>query len=160
MRGKIVYEDFYTKSPGVTKSQYCLNRGDDNNGLLRMCKMCATVTELPDTYFPRYINEVVCSNDDTGCLYAGSLREFSSFKLWNFFWNPLSYGTTREKVPRFFSYFFPLVLLLQHTEFASRRRWKWLCWKSTPTGNVWRTGSRSPSKPWSAVNVSCIEILF
>ncbi|XP_064601599.1 uncharacterized protein LOC135467710 isoform X2 [Liolophura sinensis] len=54
----------------VTETQYCKERGTltPDGSYLRMCSTCSATTTLPTDHFPRVINEVVCSNQDRGCL--------------------------------------------------------------------------------------------
>ncbi|VDP08639.1 unnamed protein product [Soboliphyme baturini] len=33
------------------------------NGFLRLCGACQAIRRLPDTFFPKFINEVVCDED-------------------------------------------------------------------------------------------------
>ncbi|VDO99774.1 unnamed protein product [Soboliphyme baturini] len=35
---------------------------------LGLCNFCSAMRILPSNYYPRFINEVVCDDNDTGCL--------------------------------------------------------------------------------------------
>ncbi|CAH1258767.1 Hypp2070 [Branchiostoma lanceolatum] len=55
---------------GSTEVDYCLERGTvTEDGYKRLCTVCAATTDLGEDYFPRYINEAICSTDtsDRGC---------------------------------------------------------------------------------------------
>lgn len=58
-----------TNSDGsVTDIRACFERRTDTlNNNLRLCKMCAATTTLPQNVFPRFINEIICDRDTT-CL--------------------------------------------------------------------------------------------
>ncbi len=56
---------------GTTVSNYCIMTGQETTrGYMRACDSCAATTELSDDYFPRYLNEVVCSSN-TECFSGG-----------------------------------------------------------------------------------------
>ena len=49
----------------------CVNRGDpdrdqsdQNSAETILCNMCWSWRQLPVNYFPRFINELVCTSDD------------------------------------------------------------------------------------------------
>lgn len=46
----------------------CDKRGGEEDGYLRLCAACQAIRRLPDTFFPPFINEVMC-DDDKACLY-------------------------------------------------------------------------------------------
>ncbi|VDO30505.1 unnamed protein product [Brugia timori] len=46
----------------------CDKRGGEEDGYLRLCGACQAIRRLPDTFFPPFINEVMC-DDDKACLY-------------------------------------------------------------------------------------------
>ncbi|KAL3983256.1 hypothetical protein ACH3XW_50440 [Acanthocheilonema viteae] len=46
----------------------CDKRGSEEDGYLRLCGACQAIRRLPDTFFPPFINEVMC-DDDKACLY-------------------------------------------------------------------------------------------
>uniref|UniRef100_A0AC35GVN1 Uncharacterized protein n=1 Tax=Panagrolaimus sp. PS1159 TaxID=55785 RepID=A0AC35GVN1_9BILA len=48
----------------------CDNKGvaTDGSGLLTLCSRCWAWRELPDNYYPRYMNELVCDDSDGSCL--------------------------------------------------------------------------------------------
>ncbi|KAK0397426.1 hypothetical protein QR680_002122 [Steinernema hermaphroditum] len=46
----------------------CDKRGKEEDGYLRLCGACQAIRKLPDTYFPPFINEVMC-DEDKACLY-------------------------------------------------------------------------------------------
>ncbi|VDN00752.1 unnamed protein product [Thelazia callipaeda] len=46
----------------------CDKRGGEEDGYLRLCGACQAIRRLPDTFFPPFINEVMCDNDKA-CLY-------------------------------------------------------------------------------------------
>ncbi|XP_070540557.1 uncharacterized protein [Ptychodera flava] len=52
---------------GTTTINYCLPRGSETEDrFIRLCTVCAATTELPENYFPRYINEAICDPDGSG----------------------------------------------------------------------------------------------
>lgn len=53
----------------------CTEKGDslDGSGLLTLCTTCWAWRELPENYYPRYVNELVCHNSDIECL-SGNLK--------------------------------------------------------------------------------------
>lgn len=53
----------------------CDKRGAEEDGYLRLCGACQAIRELPDDFFPPYINEVIC-DVDKACLYFYDYREF------------------------------------------------------------------------------------
>ncbi|XP_035674407.1 uncharacterized protein LOC118414460 isoform X1 [Branchiostoma floridae] len=58
------------RDTGSTEVDYCLERGTvTEDGYKRLCTVCAATTDLGEDYFPRYINEAICSTDssDRGC---------------------------------------------------------------------------------------------
>ncbi|XP_071793261.1 uncharacterized protein [Asterias amurensis] len=56
---------------GTTVSDFCVTSGQETTrGYMRTCDTCAATTELSDDYFPRYLNEAVCSST-TECLSGG-----------------------------------------------------------------------------------------
>ncbi|XP_066278542.1 uncharacterized protein [Branchiostoma lanceolatum] len=58
------------RETGSTEVDYCLERGTvTEDGYKRLCTVCAATTDLGEDYFPRYINEAICSTDtsDRGC---------------------------------------------------------------------------------------------
>uniref|UniRef100_A0AC35GSM5 Spaetzle domain-containing protein n=1 Tax=Panagrolaimus sp. PS1159 TaxID=55785 RepID=A0AC35GSM5_9BILA len=46
----------------------CDKRGEQEDGYLRLCGACQAIRKLPDTFFPPFINEVMC-DEDKACLY-------------------------------------------------------------------------------------------
>jgi hypothetical protein len=46
----------------------CDKRGEEEDGYLRLCGACQAIRKLPETFFPPFINEVVC-DEDRACLY-------------------------------------------------------------------------------------------
>ncbi|KAH7732342.1 Protein F39D8.3 a [Aphelenchoides avenae] len=46
----------------------CDKRGDLEDGYLRLCGACQAIRKLPDSFFPPFINEVMCDTDKA-CLY-------------------------------------------------------------------------------------------
>ncbi|TMS36984.1 hypothetical protein L596_004021 [Steinernema carpocapsae] len=46
----------------------CDKRGKEEDGYLRLCGACQAIRKLPDTFFPPFINEVMC-DEDKACLY-------------------------------------------------------------------------------------------
>lgn len=60
----------------------CDKRGEQEDGYLRLCSACQAIRKLPDTFFPPFINEVMC-DEDKACLYFYDYRKFmfSCFKL-------------------------------------------------------------------------------
>ncbi|KAI1731343.1 hypothetical protein Ddc_00150 [Ditylenchus destructor] len=46
----------------------CDKRGEEEDGYLRLCGACQAIRKLPDTFFPPFINEVMC-DEDKACLY-------------------------------------------------------------------------------------------
>uniref|UniRef100_A0AC34Q605 Spaetzle domain-containing protein n=1 Tax=Panagrolaimus sp. JU765 TaxID=591449 RepID=A0AC34Q605_9BILA len=46
----------------------CDKRGEQEDGYLRLCSACQAIRKLPDTFFPPFINEVMC-DEDKACLY-------------------------------------------------------------------------------------------
>lgn len=50
----------------------CVNRGDSDDpdsDLVNLCTMCWVWRQLPDNYFPTYVNELICSETaDSNCL--------------------------------------------------------------------------------------------
>ncbi|XP_078660489.1 uncharacterized protein LOC144905036 [Branchiostoma floridae x Branchiostoma belcheri] len=58
------------RDTGSTEVDYCLERGTvTEDGYKRLCTVCAATTDLGEDFFPRYINEAICSTDssDRGC---------------------------------------------------------------------------------------------
>lgn len=53
----------------------CDKRGGEEDGYLRLCGACQAIRRLPDTFFPPFINEVMC-DDDKACLYFYDFRAF------------------------------------------------------------------------------------
>lgn len=51
----------------------CDKRGGEENGYLRLCGACQAIRRLPDTFFPPFINEVIC-DEDKACLYFYNFR--------------------------------------------------------------------------------------
>ncbi|VDM37365.1 unnamed protein product [Toxocara canis] len=51
----------------------CDKRGGEEDGYLRLCAACQAIRRLPDTFFPPFINEVMC-DDDKACLYFYDFR--------------------------------------------------------------------------------------
>ncbi|MCP9265351.1 hypothetical protein DINM_020626 [Dirofilaria immitis] len=51
----------------------CDKRGGEEDGYLRLCGACQAIRRLPDTFFPPFINEVMC-DDDKACLYFYDFR--------------------------------------------------------------------------------------
>lgn len=54
----------------------CDKRGGEEDGYLRLCGACQAIRRLPDTFFPPFINEVMC-DDDKACLYFYDFRAFA-----------------------------------------------------------------------------------
>jgi hypothetical protein len=52
----------------------CDKRGSDEDGYLRLCGACQAIRKLPDSFFPPFINEVVC-DEDRACLYFYDYRK-------------------------------------------------------------------------------------
>ncbi|VDK47041.1 unnamed protein product [Anisakis simplex] len=52
----------------------CDKRGGEEDGYLRLCAACQAIRRLPDTFFPPFINEVMC-DDDKACLYFYDFRK-------------------------------------------------------------------------------------
>ncbi|KAI6235497.1 hypothetical protein M3Y95_00057800 [Aphelenchoides besseyi] len=46
----------------------CDKRGEEEDGYLRLCGACQAIRKLPETFFPPFINEVMC-DEDKACLY-------------------------------------------------------------------------------------------
>lgn len=46
----------------------CDKRGESEDGFLRLCGACQAIRKLPETFFPPFINEVMC-DEDKACLY-------------------------------------------------------------------------------------------
>ncbi|CAD5221092.1 unnamed protein product [Bursaphelenchus xylophilus] len=46
----------------------CDKRGEREDGYLRLCGACQAIRKLPDSFFPPFINEVMC-DEDKACLY-------------------------------------------------------------------------------------------
>ncbi|KAE9548120.1 hypothetical protein FO519_008667 [Halicephalobus sp. NKZ332] len=48
----------------------CEKRGiaTDGSGMLILCSRCWAWRELPDNYYPRYMNELICDDVDNSCL--------------------------------------------------------------------------------------------
>ncbi|GMT36967.1 hypothetical protein PFISCL1PPCAC_28264 [Pristionchus fissidentatus] len=46
----------------------CDRRGTEEDGYLRLCSACQSIRRLPDSFFPPFINEVTC-DEDNACLY-------------------------------------------------------------------------------------------
>ncbi|CAD5214850.1 unnamed protein product [Bursaphelenchus okinawaensis] len=46
----------------------CDKRGEREDGYLRLCGACQAIRKLPDSFFPPFINEVMC-DEDKSCLY-------------------------------------------------------------------------------------------
>uniref|UniRef100_A0A1I7YAG6 Uncharacterized protein n=1 Tax=Steinernema glaseri TaxID=37863 RepID=A0A1I7YAG6_9BILA len=46
----------------------CDKRGKEEDGYLRLCGACQAIRKLPDTFFPPFINEIMC-DEDKACLY-------------------------------------------------------------------------------------------
>uniref|UniRef100_A0A914Y7T3 CW-type domain-containing protein n=1 Tax=Panagrolaimus superbus TaxID=310955 RepID=A0A914Y7T3_9BILA len=40
----------------------------DGSGLLTLCSRCWAWRELPENYYPRYMNELICDDTDGSCL--------------------------------------------------------------------------------------------
>ncbi|KAI6177198.1 hypothetical protein M3Y97_00881000 [Aphelenchoides bicaudatus] len=53
----------------------CDKRGEEEDGYLRLCGACQAIRKLPDTFFPPFINEVMC-DEDRACLYFYDYRKF------------------------------------------------------------------------------------
>ncbi|KAI1718196.1 hypothetical protein DdX_06615 [Ditylenchus destructor] len=51
----------------------CDKRGEEEDGYLRLCGACQAIRKLPDTFFPPFINEVMC-DEDKACLYFYDYR--------------------------------------------------------------------------------------
>ncbi|XP_041477840.1 uncharacterized protein T16H12.9-like [Lytechinus variegatus] len=71
-------------SVGESTIGYCENMGEPNDdGFLRLCGACMMTTELPDNYFPRYLNEVVCDPQQAtaGCLLGTGRCADRTFEL-------------------------------------------------------------------------------
>lgn len=56
----------------------CDKRGGEEDGYLRLCGACQAIRRLPDTFFPPFINEVMC-DDDKACLYFYDFRKFTTY---------------------------------------------------------------------------------
>lgn len=54
----------------------CDKRGEQEDGYLRLCGACQAIRKLPDTFFPPFINEVMC-DEDKACLYFYDYRKYS-----------------------------------------------------------------------------------
>jgi len=52
----------------------CDKRGEEEDGYLRLCSACQAIRKLPDTFFPPFINEVVC-DQDKACFYFYDFRK-------------------------------------------------------------------------------------
>ncbi|CAB3398475.1 unnamed protein product [Caenorhabditis bovis] len=66
-----VYDN--VSAPGIIGVRFpisCTTRGITADGLntVSLCSACWVWRRLPSTYFPAYLNEVVCDNVDTTCL--------------------------------------------------------------------------------------------
>lgn len=51
----------------------CDRRGTQEDGYLRLCSACQSIRRLPDSFFPPFINEVTC-DEDNSCLYFYNYR--------------------------------------------------------------------------------------
>lgn len=52
----------------------CVDRGEaenDDTDLLNLCGICWTWRQLPETYFPRLINELVCKDGPENYCLSG-----------------------------------------------------------------------------------------
>ena len=63
-------------SGSVSREQYCQLKGSKtDDGFLHLCSTCAVITQLPDDYFPRFINEAVCKTGDSNCFLVNGRRK-------------------------------------------------------------------------------------
>uniref|UniRef100_A0A915CYB5 Sarcosine oxidasee (formaldehyde-forming) n=1 Tax=Ditylenchus dipsaci TaxID=166011 RepID=A0A915CYB5_9BILA len=53
----------------------CDKRGEEEDGYLRLCGACQAIRKLPDSFFPPFINEVMC-DEDKACLYFYDYRKY------------------------------------------------------------------------------------
>lgn len=52
-------------SSGKSYAVYCTKAyNEEENGFRSLCSSCRAVRELPEEYFPRIINEVICKDGD------------------------------------------------------------------------------------------------
>ena len=56
---------------------YCLGRGEVEDGYKRMCQTCSATRTLSSDNFPRIYNEAICYQD-FGCFYAQDIGEYYS----------------------------------------------------------------------------------
>lgn len=51
----------------------CDKRGSEEDGYLRLCGACQAIRRLPNSFFPPFINEIIC-DEDRACLYFYDYR--------------------------------------------------------------------------------------
>jgi hypothetical protein len=52
----------------------CDKRGSEEDGYLRLCGACQAIRRLPNSFFPPFINEIIC-DQDRACLYFYDYRK-------------------------------------------------------------------------------------